>query len=173
MNLEEFFEHFSVAYSQLDVDGVTQLFAMPFFTLINDERTDWPEMAPLYETTQILFNWYAAQGFHDAQYKILSLLEISSTLGTAQLAWRVIRNDGTPWEYRTSYHLKRVNNVWKISGVIQFEEETPNVANLTSLASDAPLLVVAEAALRNHIVRPNLPIATQEAIKQETAKSLI
>lgn len=167
MSLEEFFEHFSFAYSQLDVDGVTQLFAMPFFTLINDERTDWPEMAPLYETTQVLFNWYAEQGFHDATYKVLSLLEISSTLGTAQLAWRVIRNDGTPWEYRTSYHLKRIDDVWKIAGVIQFEEETPNVASLNaqSCASDAPLLVVAEAALRHSITRPNLPKATQEALK--------
>lgn len=155
MSLEEFFEHFSIAYSQLDVDGVTQLFAMPFFTLINEERTDWPEMAPLYETTQILFDWYAAQGFHNAQYQILSSLEISSTLGTAQLAWRVTRNDGTPWEYRTSYHLKRVNEVWKISGVIQFEEETPNVATLSSQAHlETPLLVVAEAALRDTIVRP-------------------
>ena len=167
MSLEEFFEHFSVVYSQLDVDGVTQLFAMPFFTLINDERTDWPEMAPLYETTQVLFNWYAAQGFHDAQYKILSVLEVSSTLGTAQLAWRVIRNDGTPWEYRTSYHLKRIDGVWKIAGVIQFEEETPNVAALTSHVNhnDAPLLVVAEAALRDSITRPNVAKATQEAVK--------
>ena len=140
---------------------------MPFFTLINDERTDWPDMAPLYETTQVLFDWYAEQGFHDAQYKILSVLEISSTLGTAQLAWRVLRNDGTPWEYRTSYHLKRIDGAWKIAGVIQFEEDTPNVASLIkgSSHSEAPLLVVAEAALRDSISRPNLPQATQDALK--------
>lgn len=156
MNLEEFFEHFAVVYSRLDVDGVSQLFAMPFFTLINDERTDWPEMPPLYETTQVLFNWYAAQGFHGATYTILSAMKISSSLATAQLRWRVIRNDGTPWEYLTSYHLKRIDDAWKISGVIQFDEETPNVASLSEKAADngSALLIVAEAAFRDSIPHP-------------------
>jgi hypothetical protein len=171
MNLEEFFEHFAVVYSRLDVDGVSQLFAMPFFTLINDERTDWPEMAPLYETTQVLFNWYAAQGFHGATYTILSSMEISSTLATAQLRWRVIRNDGTPWEYRTSYHLRRIGDAWKIAGVIQFDEETPNVASLSDKTADSwssPLLVVAEEALRDSIPHP-----LQGTITQIELKSLI
>ena len=130
MDLKEFFAHFAVVYSQLDVDGVSQLFSLPFFTLINDERTDWPDMPPLYETTQVLFNWYSAQGFHGATYTILSAMEISNTLATAQLRWRVIRNDGTPWEYRTSYHLKRVDEAWKIAGVIQFDEEIAHTANI-------------------------------------------
>ncbi|WP_027468496.1 hypothetical protein [Deefgea rivuli] len=168
MTLEEFFEHFAIVYSQLDVDGVSQLFAMPFFTLINDERTDWPEMAPLYETTQVLFNWYAAQGFHGASYKILSCMEISSTLATAQLCWRVIRNDGTPWEYRTSYHLKWINESWKISGVIQFDEETPNVASLneqTASKQSSPLLVLAEEALRDKIPHPTAVSPIENELK--------
>jgi hypothetical protein len=83
-------------------------------------------------------------------------MEISHSLATAQLRWRVIRNDGTPWEYRTSYHLKRVNDTWKISGVIQFDEETPDVASLSEKTADnwSPLLVVAEEALRNTISHP-------------------
>ncbi|WP_288842715.1 hypothetical protein [uncultured Deefgea sp.] len=170
MDLEEFFEHFATVYTKLDVDGVCNLFAMPFFTLINEERTDWPEMETLRDTTQALFTWYAAQGFHDATYTVLSLMQINHDLASAQLRWRVIRNDGTPWEYQTSYHLKRIEQTWKIAGVIQFENGAaaqkihfydPERRKQQALLLDvdrrkqqSPLLVQAEDALRDIIHRP-------------------
>jgi hypothetical protein len=138
-DLEAFFEVFSKVYAKLDVDGVTDMFCLPFFSLINGEKTDWPKLEELYHTTCILFDWYKNQGFHNARYTIVSMLKITPALATARLRWRVLLTDGSPWEYCTSYQLKRIDGEWKMAGVIQFEEKTSN--------TPPPPLVAAENAL--------------------------
>jgi hypothetical protein len=148
-DIEAFFQRFASVYARLDVDGVTDLFCMPFFTLINGEKTNWPKFEELYHTTCILFDWYKQQGFHNASYSIVSMLKLRHDLATARLRWRVILKDGTPWEYCTSYQLKRIAGEWRLAGVIQFEEKTAADSSNT-----AHPLQKAESALRHLIDIP-------------------
>ena len=152
-DLEFFFEQFSKVYARLDADGVADLFCLPFFTLINGEKTDWPKLEELYHTTCILFDWYKQQGFHNARYTIISMLKLNKDLATARLRWRVILSDGSPWEYCTSYQLKRIYGEWKLAGVIQFEEKIA-APQPSHIHAQAPLLVLAEHELRHLIELP-------------------
>ncbi|AMC36177.1 hypothetical protein [Janthinobacterium sp. B9-8] len=145
-DLEAFLEDFSKVYARLDVDGVTDMFCLPFFSLINGEKTDWPKLEELYHTTCILFDWYQQQGFHDAHYAILSMLKITPKLATARLRWRVLLTDGSPWEYCTSYQLKHIDGEWKIAGVIQFEDTSPNSLPHPFIAAENALHHLAELA---------------------------
>lgn len=150
-DLEAFFKRFAMAYTRLDVDGVSDLFCLPFFTLINGEKTNWPKLEELYHTTCILFDWYKQQGFYDARYSIVSMLKLSRDLATARLRWRAILNDGSPWEYCTSYQLKRIDGEWRLAGVIQFEENMHPQQDPAHLAHP---LKRAEKALRHLIDIP-------------------
>jgi hypothetical protein len=151
-DLEIFFERFSKVYARLDVDGVTDMFCLPFFTLINGEKTNWPKLEELYHTTCILFDWYKQQGFYNAQYTVVSLLKLDKNLATARLRWRVTLKDGSPWEYCTSYQLKRIYGEWAMAGVIQYEEKiSPMQPNHRPLKHP---LARAEDALRHLVDLP-------------------
>jgi hypothetical protein len=155
-DLEAFFELFSKVYAKLDVDGVTEMFCLPFFSLINGEKTDWPKLEELYHTTCILFDWYKNQGFHNARYTIVSMLKITPKLATARLRWHVLLTDGSPWEYCTSYQLKRIDGEWKMAGVIQFEEEIPSAPPHPFVAAENALHHLAELSGPDHAPLKNI-----------------
>lgn len=153
--LNEFFEQFGLAYSALDVDNVTSMFVMPFTTNVQGDITNWTEFDPLYQTTQILFDWYYRQGFRSARYTVVEQLLLGSEHAVVQLRWKVAREDSHYWIHDTSYQLRWVNDEWKICGLMQITDPSKAEMIMPDERSEAwSPLAMAEAALADEIPRP-------------------
>ncbi|STQ91696.1 hypothetical protein EV682_12419 [Iodobacter fluviatilis] len=119
--LEAFFERYGEAYSALDANATSSMFALPFMTIHQGQGTVWETMDLLLPATASLLGWFEQQGFLNATYKIKDILQIDTHFATVNLIWSVTRLESDPWQYGTCYHLKRDADDWKIYGVVQFD----------------------------------------------------
>jgi hypothetical protein len=155
--LSEFFEHFGLAYSALDVDRVAATFVMPFTTNVQGDITHWPEFEPLRHTTAVLFDWYYQQGFRSAHYRVVEQVMVGRDHATVELCWHVARADRHYWVHHTGYQLRWVNEEWKICGIMQITE--PEQTHLVGTDKEIwTPLALAEAALAHAIQRPGSPL---------------
>lgn len=122
MNIEEFFNSYTVGYSQLDVPQVTAHFTVPFTAIHQGDLSSWDDMASLRDTTTALLEWYRGQGFISASHQLDSVLNYGEDAASARVRWTVQRQDQPAWEYCTGYHLKRVDGQWKIYGLVQYQD---------------------------------------------------
>ena len=119
--LEAFFERYGEAYSALDANATSSLFALPFMTIHQGQGTVWETMDLLLPATASLLGWFEQQGFLSATYKIKDILQIDTHFATVNLVWSVTRLEADPWQYGTCYHVKRDAGGWKIYCVVQFD----------------------------------------------------
>lgn len=119
--LEAFFEQYDEAYSALDANATSAMFALPFMTIHQGQGTVWETMDLLLPATASLLGWFEQQGFLSATYKIKDILQIDTHFATVNLVWSVTRLEADPWQYGTCYHVKRGADGWKIYGVVQFD----------------------------------------------------
>ncbi|WP_156455169.1 hypothetical protein [Janthinobacterium sp. B9-8] len=119
--LEAFFEQYGEAYSALDANATSSMFALPFMTVHQGQGTVWETMDSLLPATAALLGWFEQQGFLSATYKIEEVLFIDDNFATVKLIWSVTRLDLAPWQYGTCYHVKRGVEGWKIYCVVQFD----------------------------------------------------
>jgi hypothetical protein len=119
--LEAFFERYGEAYSALDAEATSAMFALPFMTIHQGQGTVWETMDLLLPATASLLSWFEQQGFLAATYQIKDILLIDSHFATVNLIWSVTRLELDPWQYGTCYHVKRGDDGWKIYCVVQFD----------------------------------------------------
>ncbi|WP_293938221.1 hypothetical protein [Iodobacter sp.] len=119
--LELFFEQYGEAYSALDANAVSSMFALPFMTIHQGQGTVWETMDLLLPATASLLGWFEQQGFLSASYTIKDVLCISPDFASVNLIWSVTRLDMAPWQYGTCYHVKRGAGGWRIYCVVQFD----------------------------------------------------
>lgn len=119
--LEAFFEQYGEAYSALDAEAASAMFALPFMTIHQGQGTVWETMDLLLPATASLLDWFEQQGFLAATYQIKDILWIDAHFATVNLVWSVTRLELDPWQYGTCYHVKRGDDGWKIYCVVQFD----------------------------------------------------
>jgi hypothetical protein len=119
--LELFFEQYGEAYSALDANATSSMFALPFMTIHQGQGTVWETMDLLLPATASLLGWFEQQGFLSASYQIKDILYISPDFASVNLTWSVTRLNMDPWQYGTCYHVKRGDGGWRIYCVVQFD----------------------------------------------------
>jgi hypothetical protein len=138
MSLEAFFKHYRNSYSRLDAAGMASHFTVPFTAIHQGELTGWQDMPSLLDTTAALLEWYRSQGFESASHRLVNVMAMGPGVATALVAWTVQRTQGRPpWRYHTGYHLKQVNGVWKIYGLVQYDTEPEQHTFATEASSPA------------------------------------
>jgi ketosteroid isomerase-like protein len=121
--IRAFFERYRDAFNSLDGDAIAQLYALPSGIVDGAGYTHWTDVAPIGANMRALCELYRQHGYVRAEFSERSFIAQGDDFAIADLAWRIERNDAAPWEFCTTYNLKRDQGEWKVLLCTAYSEQ--------------------------------------------------
>lgn len=113
--IQSFFEHYAERYMASDVEAVASLYEAPFLAVRDGRATHLPDGAAVREHLAGLMQAYATSGAVRADMASLHELSLGPTGTVVTVHWHAVAADGSMVrDFRTSYHLLRDGETWRI-----------------------------------------------------------
>ena len=122
-DIANFIAHYCDAFNRLDGGAVADFYLVPSVITDNDRYTVWSTRDEIVENMIALCELYRAKGFTLAEYEVEQFIQQGSTHAIVNIAWVLRRSASNgPWQFHTTYNLRRAENEWKILVCTAFEE---------------------------------------------------
>lgn len=116
-----FLDSYASAFNAQDADAIAAHFALPCI-LIDGDPILWATPDQVVANMQRLIGLYRESGFRAAGYAIDALLPQGADALVLNLLWTLTRDPRPQWQFRTGYTLRRIDDAWKITFCMAYEE---------------------------------------------------
>jgi len=88
-DIQKFFESYRDAFNALDSEEIARLYFVPSGIVTNEGYSHWESYACIQDNMESLCNKYRENGYLEASFETLALMEQSAKFVVADLKWNI------------------------------------------------------------------------------------
>jgi ketosteroid isomerase-like protein len=125
-DVRAFFEQYRDAFNALDGEAIAQRYAVPSGLATDRGYTHWSSLESIRANMTELCRRYRDNGYVSATFEPAAFIAQGANFAIADVKWHIERAAGAePWQFHTTYNLRRTLAGWRITLATAYEEEPP------------------------------------------------
>ena len=115
IDMSTFFTHYAERYMASDVDAISDLYEAPLLAVREGRAIHLPDRTAVREHLAELMKAYQSAGAAGADIVEIDVVPLGKSGAMATVRWHVVNEVGTILkDFRSTYHLLRAGEAWRI-----------------------------------------------------------